>query len=98
MLESLGTNKYDINLEENKPLFQYLIYSLILIELETFKAYIETHLGKGFIWLCKFFAKAFILLIKKLNNRFYLYVNYQGLNNLTIKNRYLFLLIGKVHN
>ena len=29
---------------------------------------------------------------------FYLYINYQKLNNIIIKNRYLFLNMSKLHN
>lgn len=34
----------------------------------------------------KFYVEAFILLIKKSNTNFYLYINYEDLNNQTIKN------------
>ena len=59
------------------------------------KTYIETHLKTRFIRLFKSPAAASILFNKKLDSSFWLFVNYQGLNNLTIKNRYLLPLIGK---
>ena len=62
------------------------IYSLGPVELETLKAYIETNLANGFIRPSKFHASAPILFDRKLDSSFRLYVDYQGLNNLTIKN------------
>lgn len=88
-------NKYAINLEFYKKLPYRPIYSLGLIELETLKTYIETNLINSFIHLSKFFAKAFIFFVEKLDSNFYLYINHYGFNNLTIKNQYLLLLIGK---
>ena len=59
------------------------------------KAYITTHWKTGFIQPSKSPVGAPILFNKKPNGSFRLCVNYQGLNNLTIKNRYPLLLIGK---
>ena len=53
----------------------------------------ETHLKTGFIWISKFLTYAPILFDKKLNGSFHLCVDYQSLNNLTIKNQYLLTLI-----
>ena len=64
------------------------IYSLEPIELETLKAYIETNLAKEFIRPSKSTTEAFILFEQKSDDSFRLCVDYQGLNNLTIKNRY----------
>ena len=66
------------------------------MELGTLKAYIETNLANGFIILSKLPARAPILFDQKSDSSFQLYINYQGLNNLTIKNRYLLLLIGEL--
>ena len=66
------------------------------VELETLKAYIETNLVNGFIRLSKSPAGALILFNKKANGSLRLFVNYQGLNNLTIKNQYLLPLIGEL--
>ena len=71
------------------------IYTFNPVELETLKSYIETHLKTRFIWPFESPVGDPILFHKKHNGSFYLYVNYQGLNNLTIKNWYLFPLIGK---
>lgn len=59
------------------------------------KTYIEIHFKTRFIQFSKSFVTTFILFNKKFNDNFYLYINYWGLNNLTIKNYYLFLLISK---
>ena len=69
------------------------IYSLGLVELKTLKAYIETNLANSFIKPSKSPAGALILFDRKLDSSLRLCVNYQGLNNFTIKNQYLFRLI-----
>lgn len=61
------------------------IYSLGPVALEILKTYIETYLANGFIRFFKFLASVSILFIPKFNNNLCLYVNYQSLNNLTIK-------------
>ena len=72
------------------------IYSLKPVELETLKAYIETNLANSFIRLSNSPACFLILFDRKSNGSLWLYVNYQGLNNLTIKNRYTLPLIEKL--
>ena len=58
------------------------------------KAYIKNNLANDFIKPSKSPAGAFILINKKLDSSLKLYVDYQALNNLTIKNWYpLFLVI-----
>ena len=71
------------------------IYSLGLVELKTLKIYIKNNLANGFIKPFKSPAKAPIFYDNKLDRSFRLCVNYQGLNNLTIKNWYFLLLVGK---
>ena len=63
-----------------------VIYSLGPIELEMLKVYIENNLANGFIRPFKFPAKVFIFFDKKPNGNLRLYVDYQSLNNLIIKN------------
>ncbi len=65
------------------------------MELETLKAYIENNLASGFIRFSKSSAGAPILFDKKPDSNIRLYVDYQGLNNLTIKNRYPLPLVGE---
>ena len=65
------------------------------MELETLKIYIETNLANSFICPSKFSTDAPILFDKKSDGSLWLCVDYWGLNNITIKNQYLFLLVGE---
>ena len=65
------------------------------MELEIFKTYIKTNLANSFIRLSQSPVGAPILFDKKLDGSFRLCVNYRGLNNITIKNRYPLPLIGE---
>ncbi len=56
------------------------------MELETLKAYIKNNLASGFIRPSKSPARVPILFDKKPDSSLRLYVDYQDLNNLTIKN------------
>ena len=55
-------------------------------ELLVIKKYINKHLDKGFIHPSISLAAAPILLAKKLGGGIRFYVNYRGLNTITIKN------------
>ena len=98
LLEQTKVNDYIIKLEEGKEPPYGPIYSLELVELKTLKIYIMTNLANGFIRTSKSPAGALILFVHKPYGIFCLSVNYQGLNNLLIKNWYLLLLIGKTLN
>ena len=63
--------------------------------METLKAYIKTNRANSFIRPSNSPAGASILFERKLDGFFWLYVDYQSFNKLTIKNRYLLLLIGE---
>ena len=89
-------NEYAIKLKDDKQSSYEWIYNLGSVELETLKTYIKTHLKTKFIQPFKSFAGTLILFDKKSNNSFCLWVDYQSLNNLTIKNRYLLPLIGEL--
>ncbi len=65
------------------------------MELETLKVYIENNLASGFIRPSKSPAGAPILFDKKSDGSLRLCVDYRGLNNLTIKNRYPLPLVGE---
>ena len=91
--EHTGINNHVIELVEGQQLPYGPIYSLGLVELKTLKAYIETNLANGFIRPSKSSTGAPILFDRKSNGSFQLCVDYQGLNNLTIKNRYPLPLI-----
>lgn len=84
--ENTSINKYVNNLEDGKQLFYRLIYALSLVELETLKAYIKTHLKTGFIHSFKFLASALIFFNKKSNRSLQFDVDYQCLNKLIMKN------------
>ena len=68
------------------------------MELKTLKTYIETYLRIGFIWPFKSITDTHILFNKKADSSLSLCVDYQGLNNLIIKNWYLLPLISKALN
>ena len=93
-----GINKHSIELEDGKQLLYGPIDNLSPVELETLKTSIKTNLANGFIQPLKFPAGALILFVCKPNGSLRLCVNYQGLNNLTIKNQYPLLLIGESLN
>ena len=57
------------------------------------KKYINKHFNKGFIYFSISLAAAPILFIKKLGGGIQFYINYKGLNTITIKNGYPILLI-----
>ena len=68
------------------------------MELETLKTYIKTNLANGFIQPSNSPAGAPILFVCKPDGSLRLCVDYRGLNNLTIKNRYPLPLIGESLN
>ena len=90
-----GINNHAIELVKGQQPPYRPIYSLGPVELETLKAYIETNLANGFIRPSKSPAGAPILFDRKLDGSLRLCVDYQGLNNLTIKNWYPLPLIGE---
>ena len=71
------------------------IYNLSESELAVLRAYIDLHLKTGFIRPSKSPAGAPILFAKKPDGGLRLCVDYRGLNNLTIKNRYPLPLVGE---
>lgn len=79
-------------IKDKQPLYG-LIYSLSLMKLETLKTYIATYLKTRFICPSKSSADVPIFFNKKPNGNIWLCVDYQSLNNLTIKNCYLLPLI-----
>jgi hypothetical protein len=61
-------------------------YLIFKDELLVIKKYINKHLNKGFIRPSISLIAAPILLTKKLGEGIQFYVNYRGLNTITIKN------------
>ncbi len=95
LLEYTRINDHAIELVDDwQPLYGP-IYNLGPVELETLKVYIKNNLANGFIRPSKSPARASILFDKKPDGSLRLCVDYQGLNNLTIKNRYRLLLVGE---
>lgn len=86
LLKNIGMNEHAIKLVNRKQPLYGFIYIFSPVELEILKTYIKTHLKIVFILSSKSFVYALILFNKKLNNSFCLCIDYQGLNNLTIKN------------
>ena len=95
LLKATELNQYIIKLQESQQPLYRPIYSLGLIELETLKTYIKTNLANDFIRPSKSPADTLILFVRKPDGNLCLCVDYWGLNNLTIKNRYPLPLIGK---
>ena len=93
--EHTGINDHAIELVDDRQPPYGPIYSLGPVELETLKTYIEINLKNGFIRPSKSPVEAPILFDKKPDGIFQLCVDYRGLNNLTIKNRYPLLLVGE---
>lgn len=91
-------NIHTIDLKKNKQPPYGPIYSLGPMKLKTLKTYIKIKLANGFICFSKFLAGTPILFNKKLNRSFWLCINYQSINKITIKNQYLLLLISKFLN
>lgn len=86
---------YDLSipLEEGKsPPFGPL-YSLSQVELKALSEWLEENLSKGFIRASTSPCGAPILFVKKKDGSLRLCVDYRGLNNITIKNRYPLPLI-----
>ena len=98
LLEHTEIITYVIDLKEGKQSPYRPIYSLEPVELETLKTYIKTNLANGLIGLSKSPADAPILFNKKPNRSLRICVDYRGLNNITIKNRYPLLLVGESLN
>jgi hypothetical protein len=51
---------------------------------------------KGWIWPSKSLAGILILFVLKLDRTIRLYIDYRSLNKVTIKNRYLLLLVSEI--
>jgi hypothetical protein len=73
-----------------------LIYSLSERELETLREYIKKNLIKKYIRSSKLLVKYPILFVLKKDGKLRIYVDYKKLNDITIKNRYILLLIYEI--
>ncbi len=86
--EHTGINNYAIKLDDDWQLPYNFIYNLRLMDLKIMKIYIKNNLLNGFIRPSQSLVWALIFFDKKSNNSLWLYIDYQGLNNLIIKNQY----------
>lgn len=98
LLENNKIKTHVIDLKEGKQSLYGSIYSLRPVKLKTAKTYIETNLANNFIRPSKSSTSTPILFDKKPNKTFWLYDDYQGLNNIIIKNQYLHLFISQSFN
>jgi hypothetical protein len=78
-----------------EPLYRPM-YPLSPRELVALKEFLEENLAKGFIRESKSPAGAPILFASKKDGSLRLYVDYRGLNAITVKNRYLLPLISEI--
>ncbi len=88
-------NNHTIELIDDQQSLYGSIYHLASVELETLKTYIKNNLANNFIRPSISSTRAPIFFDKKLDWSLQLYVDYQNLNNLTIKNWYPLLLVKK---
>ena len=78
-----------------EPLYRP-IYLLSQTKLAALREFLEENLAKGFIRESKSPAGALILFAPKKDSSLRLYVDYQALNTITVKNRYLLPLITEI--
>jgi hypothetical protein len=97
--KKLAPNR-DINLAIDllpgkEPLYRPM-YPLLPRELIALKEFLEENLAKGFIRESKSLAGAPILFALKKDGSLRLYVDYRGLNAITVKNRYPLPFISEI--
>ncbi len=85
-----------IELEPGKTSLFGPLYHLSEYQLKTLCKYIDENLANGFIRPSKSFAGAPVLFTPKPDRTLRLYVDYRGLNSMTIKNRYPLPLIDEI--
>ncbi len=89
-------NDHAIKLVDDWQLPYSSIERLGPVKLEILRAYIKNNMANGFIRPFKSPARALILFNQKPDSSLKLCVDYRGLNNLTIKNRYLLPLVREL--
>ena len=90
--------EHSIPVEEGAEVPYGPIYSLSANELRVLREYIKSSLVKGWIRLSKSPTGALILFVPKKDEGLRLYVDYRGLNRVTVKNRHSLPLISKTLN
>lgn len=96
LLNNRDVNEHVIELVKEKQPPYKPIYTLNPVEFGDYENLHWNSPKTGFIYPLKSFANAPTLFDKKFISIFYLYVNYQGLNNLIIMNQYLVPFIDKL--
>jgi len=87
-----------IKLENGEKLPVRTIHLLSTTEQETFKEFIGKNLNTVFICSTSFLYKVQVLFVKKKDGFLHLYVDFQGLNYIIQKNRYILSLISNLLN
>ncbi len=91
-------NDNAIDLVNSKETAYWLICSLCKTGLSTFGAYVDKILIIEFIRPSKSPAGSSIIFVPKPNRSLWLFIDQRRFNNLTIKNRYFFVLVSKSLN
>ena len=73
-----------------------LIYGLTLVKMEVLQKEVEENLTKSFFKSLTSLVGAPILFVKKKDKRLRFYIDYKGLNWITVKNPYTLPLIGEL--
>ena len=84
---------HKISLMEEKESTFKSIYKLLKNELKVFGTYLNKYIKKEFIRFLISLTKYPILFISKSEEELWMYINYQQLNEIMIKNRYALSLI-----
>ena len=89
---------HKILIVEDKISEKTSIYSLSLEKLETLQVYLDENLKKRFIWESQSLAGYLILFVSKKDRILQLCINYQRLNNITVKNSYSLSFISELQD
>src|SRR5437016_4910884 len=89
---------HTIPVQEGKEVSFGPIYQISEKELEALRDFITRNSRKGFIRESQLLAGALVLFVPKKDRKLQLVVNYQLLNNITIKDRYMLPLIHKMQD
>jgi hypothetical protein len=86
---------HKIKLKGDNTLRYSLLYKITTAELKTIKKYLINNLNKGFIEASQALYTAPMLFVKKPDKSLQFYIDFQKLNQITYKDRYLLSLINK---
>ena len=88
---------YEINLKEGAVLKREPLQPMLAKKAEILYKYINDNLRKGLIQQLESLAGYPILIVYQ-NEKYYVYINYRGLNEITVKNSYPLPLIYKLQD